>query len=67
MPLILILAGLVVGSVVGGASSVARVVSYGKSNVKNLVELIRNNETIEAISRGKGLYFKPYKGRGMAK
>lgn len=64
LPLLPIFAGLsALGSVAGGASAVAKVITDSKNAKKNLAELKRHNLAME----GKGVYLKPYKGRGKKK
>lgn len=61
IPLLPVLAGLsALGSLAGGASAVAKVITDSKNAKKNLAELKRHNLAME----GKGLYLRPYKGRG---
>lgn len=58
-----LLAGIIaIGSLVGWVVGVAKTVSNMKATQKHLAEHERHNRTMEA--RGKGLYFKPYKGGG---
>lgn len=64
LPLLPIFAGLsALGSLAGGASAVAKVISDSKNAKKNLAEIKRHNLAME----GKGMYLKPYKGRGKVK
>lgn len=57
IPLLPILAGLsALGSLAGGASAVAKVVSDNKNAKKTLAELERHNRAME----GKGLFLRPY-------
>lgn len=61
MPLLPIFAGLsALGSLAGGASAVAKVITDSKNAKKNLAEIKRHNLATE----GKGMYLQPYKGRG---
>lgn len=62
LPLIPILAGLsALGSLAGGAATIAKTVNDYKAVQQNLKESARHNKTMEAIAVGKGLYITPYK------
>lgn len=64
LPLIPIFAGLsALGALTGGASAVARAVKDAQAAKEQLAEAQKHNRTMEAIaiSRGKGLFLKPYK------
>lgn len=64
LPLLPIFAGLsALGSLAGGASAVAKVITDSKNAKRNLAEIKRHNLAME----GKGMYLKPYKGRGKKK
>lgn len=64
LPLIPIFAGLsALGSLAGGASAVAKVITDSKNAKKNLAEIKRHNLAME----GRGVYLKPYEGRGKKK
>lgn len=84
LPLIPIFAGLsALGSLIGGASSIAKAVKITQNVNDNLEETIRHNKAMEAITLGKtktgnglylrpyrnglGLYIKPYAGLGYGK
>lgn len=61
LPLLPVFAGLsALGSLAGGASAVAKVITDNRNAKKKLDELKRHNLAIE----GRGLYLRPYKGRG---
>lgn len=61
LPLLPIFAGLsALGSLAGGAASVAKVITDNKNAKKRLEELKRHNLALE----GKGLYLRPYKSGG---
>lgn len=61
LPLLPIFAGLsALGSLAGGASAVAKVITDSKNAKKSLAEIKRHNLAME----GKGMYLQPYKGRG---
>lgn len=62
-----ILAGLsAIGSIAGGAASVAKAVNEAKEAKKTLDEMKRHNLTMEAQKIGNGLYLSPYrKGYGL--
>ena len=66
IPLILPALGAL-GSLIAGASSVARAVTAKNADEKRLAELMRHNAKLETKSKnGKGLYLKPYvAGRGL--
>lgn len=63
LPLIpAVLAGLsAVGALSSGAAGIAKAVNTSRSQAKELQELKRHNQTMEAIASGKGLMLKPYK------
>lgn len=62
LPLIPIFAGLsAAGSLVGGASGIAKAINEYKTAKKQLLELERHNKQVEAVCFGKGLHLKPYK------
>jgi len=70
LPLLPLLAGLgAIGSLAGGASQVAKAVIKSKNAAKQLDELKRHNESMEAIALGKkgsGLFLAPYRqGMGL--
>lgn len=52
-----------IGSLSGGAASVAKAITDAKNAKKTLAEKQRHNQTMEtiALKNGKGLYLKPYK------
>ena len=53
----------VLGSLIGGAASVAKTVNYNKAARRQLEELQRHDRAME---QGHGLYLAPYKyGRGL--
>lgn len=61
IPLLPIFAGLsALGSLAGGASAVAKVITDSKNAGRKLQELKRHNMAME----GKGLYIRPYKSSG---
>lgn len=54
------------GSVAAGGAAVAKAVNSAKAAKKQLSELKRHNEKMEAIALGKGIYLRPYKnGSGL--
>lgn len=62
LPLIPIFAALsATGSLVGGATGIAKAINEYKAAKKQLSELERHNRQIEAVCIGKGLHLKPYK------
>lgn len=62
LPLIPIFAGLsALGSLTGGAASIAKAVIAAKDAKQQLKENQRHNQTMEAIAMGRGLYLKPHK------
>lgn len=67
LPLIPIFAGLsALGSLIGGASSIAKAVKLTQNANDNLEETIRHNKAMEGVTLGQtktgnGLYLKPYK------
>lgn len=54
------------GTVGGGAATIAKAVNDAKSNRQSLEEQKRHNLAMEQqnVSQGKGLYLRPYKGYG---
>lgn len=68
--LIPLFAGLsALGSLIGGASTIAKTVNEAKDAKARLQEMYRHNKTTEPIKIGKGLYLKPYqktKGYGLS-
>lgn len=61
IPLLPVFAGLsALGSLAGGASAVAKVITDTRNAKKNLDELKRHNTAME----GRGLYLRPYRARG---
>ena len=65
LPLIPIFAGLsAVGAITGGAAGVAKAVTGARSAKNQLEESQRQNNTMEAIAMGKGMYLRPY-GTGL--
>lgn len=66
IPLLPIFAGLsALGSLVGGAASIVKTINKNQISKKELSELERHNRAMEG--KGKGLYLKPYKGKGKKK
>ena len=65
--LVPILAGLsAIGSLAGGAATVAKTVNEARDTKNRLEELKRHNRKIEEQKIGQGLYLKPYrKGYGL--
>ena len=65
--LIALFAGLsATGALAGGAAGIAKAVNDANAAKRGLEKSKRHNETMEAISLGKGLYLKPYrKGLGL--
>lgn len=67
IPLIPLFAGLsALGSLIGGASTIAKAVNIAKSANDSLSENVRHNKKMESIALGKsktgsGLYLKPYR------
>lgn len=64
LPLLLPLLGAL-GAVGGGAASIAKAVNDAKAKNKQLEEQKRHDLAMEEVSRGKGLYLRPYKGYGL--
>lgn len=63
--LIPIMAGLsAIGSLAGGAASVAKAVTEAKDAKRRLDELKRHNLSMEAQKIGEGLFLKPYRKNG---
>lgn len=60
LPAILGMAGAI-GSLAGGASSIANAVNTKNKNDKIINETIRHNKAMEKKTSGKGLYLKSYK------
>lgn len=68
LPLIPIFAALsALGGLAGGAAGVAKTVIEAKNARRELSELQRHNQTMEAIAlrKGKGLYLGPYRKNGL--
>jgi len=64
LPLLPILAGLsALGSVAGGAATVAKVIKEDQAAKKALEESKRHNRMIEAAALGRGLHLKPYSSK----
>lgn len=54
------------GSLSGGAATIAKVFNEAKMARKTLAEMKRHNQKIEGVAVGEGLYLKPYrKGLGL--
>lgn len=66
LPLLLPILGAI-GALGGGAATIARTVNEAKAAKKQLEETQRHNKALEAMTKGKGLYFKPKirEGKGM--
>lgn len=62
LPLIPIFAGLsAAGSIAGGVAGITKAINEYKAAKKQLQELKRHNQQIEAYCIGKGLHLKPYR------
>lgn len=64
LPFLLPLLGAL-GAVGGGAASIAKAVNDAKVQNKHLEEQKRHDLAMEQVSKGKGLYLRPYKGYGL--
>lgn len=67
LPLLLPILGAL-GALGGGAAGIAKTVNDIKVSKQQLEELHRHNQAMENLSKGKGLFIKPYKsGKGVGK
>lgn len=64
LPFLLPLLGAL-GAVGGGAASIAKAVNDAKAKNKQLEEQKRHDLAMEQVTRGKGLYLRPWKGYGL--
>lgn len=67
LPLIPIFAGLsALGALTNGVTGIVKAINEAKSAQNKLSEATKNNEMMESIAMGKGLYLRPYKtGSGL--
>ena len=55
----------VAANLIGGASQLYKTYQTAQENARAISEIKKHNQAINSIVSGKGLYLKPYKGKGL--